>query len=142
MITADLHTMTGAYALHALCDDEREAFERHLAKCEPCRQEVAELSATAARLGLAASVTARPELRDRVLRRVATVRQETPGGPVLSRPGRRVQWARPLSRWALAACVAAAAALGGTAVWQHRRAEDAVDQARRAERGRTTSPPC
>ncbi|MGW0333857.1 anti-sigma factor [Streptomyces sp. NPDC003011] len=137
MITADLHRLTGAYALHALPDEEREAFERHLADCEPCAQEAAELSATAARLGLAVSVAPRREMRGQVLRRITTVRQEAPGRPAAraGRAGRAVALARPLSRWALAACLAAAAALGGTAVWQHQRAEDALGQARRAEQG-------
>ncbi|GGS30292.1 hypothetical protein GCM10010269_81060 [Streptomyces humidus] len=135
MTTAELHRMTGAYALHALSDEEHEAFERHLADCEPCAQETAELCATAARLGLAVSTTPLPVLRERVLRRIATVRQEPPGGPEPTRSGVARLRARLLSRWALAACLTAAAALGGTAVWQHQRAEDAVDQARRAERG-------
>jgi hypothetical protein len=39
-----------------------------------------------------------------------------------------------LSRWALAACLAGAATLGGTAVWQHQRAEDARAEARAATR--------
>ncbi|MFJ4716471.1 anti-sigma factor domain-containing protein [Streptomyces sp. NPDC088785] len=135
MTTADLHTLTGAYAVHALSDEEREAFERHLADCEACAQETAELTATAARLGLAASDEPRPEMRDQVLRRITTVRQETPGRlhatqTVRAASGRR----RLLSRWALAACLAAAASLGGVAAWQHERAADAVQQARQAER--------
>ncbi|NBE50394.1 anti-sigma factor [Streptomyces boluensis] len=134
MNTTDLHTLTGAYAMDALPDTERTAFERHLAGCEACAQETAELTATTARLGLAVSVSPRPELRDEVLRRITTVRQETPreAGAATSVPraaARRVI----LSRWALAACVAAAAAFGGVAVWQHQRAEDALDQARQAE---------
>lgn len=135
MMTADLHRMTGAYALDALPDEERQAFERHLAACEPCAQETAELCATAARLGLAVSVTPRPALRDQVLHRITTVRQDTPGGPSPVRSRRAGPRAGVLSRWALAACLAAAAALGGTAVWQHQRAEDALSQARRAEQG-------
>ncbi|WP_328491858.1 anti-sigma factor [Streptomyces sp. NBC_00414] len=137
MSTADLHTLTGAYALHALSDEEREAFERHLRECEPCAQETAELSATAARLGLAVSVTPRPVVRERVLQQITTVRQEASGGPTLPRRARAKRRGRPVSRWALAACLAAAAALGGTAVWQHERAEDALEQARRADRGAT-----
>ncbi|MFJ6086763.1 anti-sigma factor domain-containing protein [Streptomyces sp. NPDC092369] len=133
MITADLHRMTGAYALHALPDDEREAFERHLADCEPCAQETAELTATAVRLGLAVSAAPRREMRQEVLQRITGVRQDAPGGPAPARSGRTVLRARLLSRWALAACLAGAAALGGTAVWQHQRAEDASNQARRAE---------
>ncbi|MFD9465908.1 anti-sigma factor, partial [Streptomyces sp. NPDC060027] len=42
--------------------------------------------------------------------------------------------ARRPARWALAAVLAAAAALGGTAAWQHERAQDAQEQARQAER--------
>ncbi|MGH4031538.1 anti-sigma factor [Actinomycetota bacterium Odt1-20B] len=134
MSTAELHRMTGAYALHSLSDAERDAFERHLADCEPCTQEAAELSATAVLLGLAVSVAPRPAMRHEVLRRITTVRQEGPDAPVPSvRKGRIRGRARSLSRWALAACLAAAAGLGGVAVWQHQRAEDALDQSRQAQ---------
>ncbi|MGW3313718.1 anti-sigma factor [Streptomyces sp. NPDC001073] len=133
MITDDLHLLTGAYALRALSDEEREVFERHLAGCEACAQETAELSATAARLGLAVSVETDREMRGRVLHRITTVRQATPGEGPEPRSGRGVVRARLLSRWALAACLAAAAALGGTAVWQHQRADSALAQAHRSE---------
>ncbi|MCX4572407.1 anti-sigma factor [Streptomyces sp. NBC_01571] len=137
MTTSDLHTLTGAYALYALDADERGRFERHAADCEACVQEVRELTATAARLGLAESAVAAPELKNRVMRQITTVRQEAPL-PTPSPPPapdlRRVRRTRGLSRWALAACVAAAAAFGGTAVWQHERARDAQHQARDAER--------
>ncbi|MCH0563012.1 MULTISPECIES: anti-sigma factor domain-containing protein [unclassified Streptomyces] len=134
MTTADLHRMTGAYALDALPGEERATFERHLAACEPCTQEAAELSATAARLGLAVTVTAPAGMREQVLRRITAVRQQSPGPLTAARPGRTRLRVRRLSRWALAACLAAAAALGGTAVWQHQRAEDALRQERAAER--------
>ncbi|MGW2616866.1 anti-sigma factor [Streptomyces sp. NPDC001500] len=134
MSATDLHRLSGAYALHAVSDEEREAFELHCADCEACAQETAELSATAARLGLAAWTPARPAMRDQVLRRITTVRQEAPTtGAPLPGSGRTPRRARLLSRWTLAACLAAAAALGGTAVWQHQRAEDATAQARQAE---------
>ncbi|MER7397819.1 anti-sigma factor [Streptomyces sp. NPDC000151] len=133
MTGADLHTLTGAYALHALPDDERAEFERHLAVCESCAQEVRELSATAGRLGLAVSVTPRPGLKDDVLRRITTVRQEAPRTPRPPHSGPVSARARRLTRWALAACLAIAAALGGVAVWQHDRAEDAREEARRAQ---------
>ncbi|KPI07505.1 Anti-sigma-K factor RskA [Actinobacteria bacterium OK074] len=134
MTTTDLHRLTGAYALHALSDEESTAFERHLAGCEPCAQETTELCATAARLGLAAATAPSPGLREQVLHRITTVRQETPGSPASVLPARVGPRTRLLSRWALAACLASAAALGGTAVWQHGQAEDARDQARRATR--------
>ncbi|MET8413822.1 anti-sigma factor [Streptomyces sp. NPDC005195] len=146
MTTSDLHTLTGAYALHALDEDERGRFERHAADCEACAQEVRELTATAARLGLAEAAVTAPELKTRVMRHITTVRQEAPRtalsepsgpstpaappAPALRRPRRTLG----LSRWALAACVAAAAAFGGTAVWQHGQAQEARSQARDAER--------
>jgi len=131
----DPHRLTGAYALHALSEDELRAFEDHLAGCEPCAQEAAELSETASRLGLAVTVTPPPAMREQVLRRISSVRQEPPKDPATGRAGRPSFRARLLSRWALAACLAAAAALGGTTVWQHQRAEDALRQARRAQSG-------
>lgn len=131
MTGAELHTLTGAYAVHALPDAEREEFERHLAACPPCAQEVQELAATAQRLGLAVAAVPPPELREHVLRRITTVRQEPPkltrgrrpGGGGAGRP------ARALPRFALAACLAAAAAFGGVAVWQYESAQDAHRQA-------------
>ncbi len=132
MTTTDLHRLTGAYALHALSDTENTAFERHLAGCAACAQETAELSATAARMGLAVATTPPAGLREQVLRRITTVRQDTPGGPAQALAVRSGPRARTLSRWALAACLAAATALGGTALWQHQEAEDARAQARRA----------
>ena len=134
MTTVDLHTLTGAYALHALSEDERGEFERHAADCEACAQEARELEAAAARLGLAVSATPRPALKGQVMQRITTVRQEAPHTLPLPRSGNLAARRRRLSRWALAACLAAAAALGGTAVWQHDRAQDAREQAREAER--------
>ncbi|MBQ0987123.1 anti-sigma factor [Streptomyces sp. F63] len=81
-----MHTLTGAYALHALPEDERARFERHLAVCPACEQEVLELSATAGRLGSAVSVEPPPEMRDQVLARIASVRQDPPGVPRPARP--------------------------------------------------------
>ncbi|MEU3957925.1 anti-sigma factor, partial [Streptomyces achromogenes] len=66
--------------------------------------------------------------------RVTTVRQVAPGTPPVERVRRRVPRGGRLARWTLAACVAAAAALGGTAVWQYERAHDARHQAAEAER--------
>ncbi|MFF9345592.1 anti-sigma factor domain-containing protein [Streptomyces sp. NPDC014734] len=134
MMTIDLHRLTGAYALHALSDEENASFERHLVGCESCAQETAELSATATRLGLAVAAPASPALREQVLRRITTVRQETPGMPVRVLPVRAGLKGRLLSRWALAACLAAAAALGVTTVWQHQQAADARAEARQASR--------
>ncbi|MGP4003964.1 anti-sigma factor [Streptomyces sp. 8N706] len=133
MNTADLHTLTGAYATQALSEPEREEFERHMAECAPCTQEVRELAATAGRLGLAVSVSPPPDMKDRVMRSVAAVRQEPPR---MSRRRTRggARHKRSLSRFTLAACVAAAAGLGGVAVWQYQAAQDARLSAERADR--------
>ncbi|MER5476795.1 anti-sigma factor [Streptomyces sp. NPDC002734] len=134
MTTTDPHALTGAYALDALHDDERAAFERHLADCATCAQEAAEFTATAARLALAATVRPRPALREEVLRRVTTVRQVPPDTAPPRRPRGGARSGPVLARWALAACVAAASAFGGAALWQYERAQDARDRAALAER--------
>ncbi|WP_018565985.1 anti-sigma factor [Streptomyces sp. PsTaAH-124] len=134
MTTTDPHTLTGAYALHALPDDERAAFERHLAGCADCEREVAEFTATAARLASASGMAARPALREQVLHRITTVRQAPPGPAAVDQARRRVPRLGGPLRWALAACAAAAAAFGGTAVWQYERAQEAHLQTAEAER--------
>ncbi|MES9521976.1 anti-sigma factor [Streptomyces capoamus] len=134
MTTTDLHALTGAYAVHALHSEERAAFERHLVDCDACRQEVAEFTATAGRLALASTVRTRPVMREKVLQRITTVRQVPPGAAPLERVRNGAQRGRGLARWALAASVAAAAAFGGTAVWQYERAQDAAHKAAQAQR--------
>ncbi|MFJ4858930.1 MULTISPECIES: anti-sigma factor domain-containing protein [unclassified Streptomyces] len=136
MSNAGLHTLTGAYALHALPETERREFERHLGDCEACSVEVRELSETATRLGLAVSATPSRDLRERVLREITTVRQEPPSsgrrarsGGTAGRSGGAGRW----SRFALAACLAAAAGFGGVAVWQNQEAQDARSDARASE---------
>ncbi|MFI6027958.1 anti-sigma factor [Amycolatopsis magusensis] len=80
-MTADLHTMTGAYALDALSEPESAAFERHLADCDACSAEVRELRATAARLGAAVAVNPPAQLKQAVLAHIAGVRQAPPSTP-------------------------------------------------------------
>ena len=77
-MTADIHTLTGAYAVDALDDEERRFFEQHLEACEPCAQEVAELLATAARLGAAAAEPPPAGMKAKVLAEVDRTRQEAP----------------------------------------------------------------
>jgi anti-sigma-K factor RskA len=97
-----LHELTAAYALDALDPGEREAFEEHLAGCERCRDEVAELSLTAASLAYGVEpVSPPPGLRGRIL---DAARAERPNVTPL-----RPRWQTPVS--ALAA-VAACAAIG------------------------------
>lgn len=77
-MTADVHALAGAYALDALPDDERAFFERHLAACDACRREVAELTETAARLGGGATAAPPPGLRERILAAADVTRQLPP----------------------------------------------------------------
>ncbi|MEW2429240.1 anti-sigma factor [Micromonospora sp. NPDC047644] len=104
-MSADVHTLAGAYVLDAVDDVERAAFERHLAECEPCRVEVAELRETVARLADDAVIEATPPgLRERTLAQVARTPQLRVSSPGAS-GGRRA------GRWRQLAVAAAAAVL-------------------------------
>jgi anti-sigma factor RsiW len=85
-MSADLHTLTGAYAAHAMSETERLAFERHLDACPACAQEVRELTQTAARLGAAVAAPPPPDLWDRVRAEALATRQLA---PVVGRADRR-----------------------------------------------------
>jgi anti-sigma-K factor RskA len=109
-MSADLHTLTGAYAAHALSDTERQAFERHLEACPACAQEVRELEATTSRLGAAVAAPPPPELWERI-RAEALVTRQLP--PLVGRADRRRQAGRrgTLTRRRVPPLLAAAAAL-------------------------------
>ncbi len=79
----DLHTLAGPYAMDAVTADERASFAEHLAGCEDCRIEVRELREATARLGLAAAVQPRPELREQTIRAANRTSQL---GPVMKPP--------------------------------------------------------
>ncbi|MFC9327578.1 anti-sigma factor domain-containing protein [Kitasatospora sp. NPDC057015] len=128
---ADLHTLTGAYAAHALPETESLAFERHLAQCPACALEVQEFRAALARLGSAETTRVPPELKARVMAGIGSVRQLGPGEPLDERgsgAGGSGRLARTWPRFALAASVAVAVGLGGVAVSEHRSAEQAQRQ--------------
>src|SRR6476659_5380128 len=64
----DPHDLLAAYALDALDDDERERFERHLADCAECSEQLALLREPVAALAYAAEGPAPPEaLRGRII---------------------------------------------------------------------------
>ncbi|MFE2141976.1 anti-sigma factor domain-containing protein [Streptomyces sp. NPDC059456] len=131
----ELHTLTGAYALHALTPAEHEVFEAHLADCPSCLQEVAEFSATAARLAGAATLAPPPQMKDAVLHGIESVRQLP---PVLPSVGRPITFAAVLRRratvLAIAASLATAAVLGGVSIMQNQRTEEALQQVQASER--------
>ncbi|MCR6485663.1 anti-sigma factor [Amycolatopsis sp. OK19-0408] len=111
-MTAELHTLTGAYALDAVSDVERAGFERHLGECAACRQEVAELRATGARLGAADTVPPPPELRLLVLADVARTRQLPPKVPVARKLSRAKTWQLRTALFGAAAAAVLAVAVG------------------------------
>lgn len=71
-----LHDLTGAYALNALSDVEREAFEAHLDVCASCAEEAAELLATTADLGGLLSEPTSERLRANVMAEIERTAQE------------------------------------------------------------------
>ena len=77
-MTGSLHALSGAYAVDALDDAERAAFERHLAQCPDCQQEVASLREATALLADDAVLTPPPGLRDSVLAGIKNIRPIPP----------------------------------------------------------------
>jgi anti-sigma-K factor RskA len=77
-MTADLHTLVGAYALDALTAEEHEQFEQHLATCANCRAELAELRATAARLSDTTVFAPPPGIKARLMDAIASTQQDRP----------------------------------------------------------------
>jgi anti-sigma factor RsiW len=108
-MSSHLHELVAPYALDALDDDERERFEQHLAGCERCLVQLAELQEGVVALAYAAEGPHPPaSLRERVLE------SARPDGKarVLTFPRRR--WAFP----AVAGIAAAAACVAiGLGLW-------------------------
>src|SRR2546430_8271562 len=122
MSEVDVHTLVGAYALDAVDDLERGRFDRHLAECESCALEVAELQETAGRLTALTSEAPPARLREAVLAEVSRTRQ---GGPQRrTGDGGATRW----RRWTAAAVAAGIIAVGagaGTYVVQEQRVHQA-----------------
>lgn len=118
----------GAFALHALTDEEAASFARHLEGCHECRLEVQQLQMVADTLPIAAPQFAPPpELRDRIMRDVraeAQLLQST--GPELDRVAPRERsapkwWHRVTLRPGVAvalSCVLVALGIGTGALLQ------------------------
>jgi anti-sigma factor RsiW len=114
-VTADIHSLVGAYALDALDDLERAAFDRHLRECESCRAEADELRETASRLAAGSWSVPPPQLRDDVLARITGTRQVT-AGPAPAGAAATTGSPRRL-RWVAAAAVVLAAVGAGAVVY-------------------------
>jgi anti-sigma-K factor RskA len=127
MTSPDIHALGGAYALDAVDDLERVAFDRHLAECETCTLEVAEYRETVTRLAEGSWSVPPPRLRERVLTRAAAT-------PQLSPNGRRRGVAPPVARWRrLSAAAAVVGVLGlGAAATTYAVQEQRLDDERAA----------
>jgi anti-sigma-K factor RskA len=66
-MSTDLHTLSGAYAINALSDEEARLFATHLEGCPACRDEVRELQEADARMGASEAVVPPAALKRRVL---------------------------------------------------------------------------
>ncbi|PKW27646.1 anti-sigma factor [Phycicoccus duodecadis] len=141
-MSPDLHHLSGAYAVDALDRDERSAFESHLAQCDACRSEVAELSVAAHAMAVLTEAGPPASLRSVVLSGIAQVRPLPPlvvdaaeevvhdqpalvdattpmGGEAgVARAGATViPLFRRTTTWIAAAAAAAVLAVGGVAAW-------------------------
>ncbi|RSM34531.1 hypothetical protein DMA12_47965 [Amycolatopsis balhimycina DSM 5908] len=133
-----MHTLAGAFALDAVSDVERAEFARHLEQCESCSQEVAELRATAARLGAAMAEEPPPGFKDRVMTAMHATRQlpprTRPGSPDRHRRSARApRWAVLVAAAAAVVGLAAGGVFGGIALTQQQdlqTAQSRLDQAK------------
>lgn len=137
----DIHSLVGAYAIDALEDLERAAFERHLAECPACQSEVAGLREAGAIIGSSVAIEPPAGLRTKVLADIATVR---PLPPAVDRPAVAPGGRRRFRPAALVAAAAAVIALGAgvaavTQPWQDEssRSVTVADQIRSAEDAET-----
>lgn len=129
-MSEDLHSLSGAYALDALGDEERADFEQHLARCATCRDEVDSFGMVTPLLAETVAVAPPRALRSDVLAAIRTTRQDPPPVPVpepATEPVHEPATVTPLRqrgrrRW-VALAAAAALVVGGGVTWQ------VVDQA-------------
>ena len=123
----DVHLLAGAYAIDAIDDVERVRFERHLATCPSCQDDVAGFRDAAAGLGVAAAEPPPASRRVTVLDEVDRTRQVSRRGN-----GRTHATGRLVRGVAAAACLATAL-LTVTTLQQRSRADRYAAVARIAE---------
>lgn len=77
-MSLDIHALSGAYAVDALDDAERAAFEQHLTGCSACQAEVESLTDAVGDLSALSEWEPPAALRERVLHGITLVRQLPP----------------------------------------------------------------
>jgi len=108
MTDHDVHLLAAAYAIDAVDESERVAFEAHLADCEVCRAEVDDFRAIHSPMAQAQAVTPAPALKARVLAEIDHTRQLSPSVRPAS-PAPRVAPAPSRRNWMMMVAAAAAA---------------------------------
>ncbi|MGE0819045.1 MAG: anti-sigma factor [Candidatus Nanopelagicales bacterium] len=124
MTNADVHALSGAYALDALEPAEAAAFEQHLESCDACREEVRSLREAAGALSFDAEEPPPASLRSSVLAGISQVRPLPPVGAAAPQPpaatddlaAARARRARMRSPWLVGAAAALALLAGGAVV--------------------------
>ena len=131
-VSPDVHASSGAYVLDALDPQERRAFERHLATCDTCQAEVAEMTEAASTLSLLVEQPPPADLLAKVLTQTRTIRQLPPlesTDVVASRVDelavRRARASARIARWVGAVAAAVALVAGGGWIYSHQQLEDA-----------------
>jgi anti-sigma-K factor RskA len=125
LVSQEPHDLVAPYALDALDDHERAAFERHLDECERCRTQLQELQEATMALAYAESAEPPPALRERILE---AARSEN-GAKVI--PFQRRRWLFPAT---VAAAAAAAVVAVGVGLWATSLSRD-LDRERSANAG-------
>jgi anti-sigma-K factor RskA len=117
----ELSSLTGAYALDALDEQERAVFDAHLATCADCAAEARTLRAAAAELSYVTTAAPPPALRTDIL---AAVNRHRPLPPITD-DVTQLKPRKLSQRWwpaLAAACVLIALAAAGWGYQQHRAA--------------------
>jgi anti-sigma-K factor RskA len=78
MSDIEIHHLGAAYALDALDERERAAYEAHFATCDICRTDVREYRAAAAELASLTATPPPPDVKARVMSEIAVTRQLSP----------------------------------------------------------------
>lgn len=136
----ELHTLAGPYVMDAVTPEERSSFASHLADCAQCRDDVREMREATAKLGMAAVVRPRPELKEQTIRAAFRTSQlapkvdsELPPTPV-ERVRRRPAWRDRPVRMPARLALASAALVAAVATWFGVAANNMMEQLHHAQR--------
>jgi anti-sigma-K factor RskA len=110
-MSTDLHTLSGAYALDALSEEEAKQFRMHLRECSACREEVRELRQAAARMGESEPIPPPSALKERILAAADQLPQLPPKVSPIER-AKSPRWTARISAAAAAAVLVVGAAVG------------------------------